>query len=178
MPVPLPAPAETLLVPPVPDIVREDGELRFRYLPLALPETSPEAMIGTSDYRMPMPCTVDIAFDIEGMPGVRRHLWMTASPVDSGICRCFWFTSRNDDRDGDDGPHLEFQQLILDEDAPVVCNQDPPELSLDPGFEISLRTDRVSIEYRRWLAELAEAASAPDRVTEVLVGRSEAPRRA
>jgi hypothetical protein len=40
-----------------------------------------------------------------------------------------------------------------------VCPQDPPELVLDPGFEISVRTDRVSIEYRRWLSELTEAAA-------------------
>ena len=163
-------------VPPVPVIERVEGELRFQYLPLALPDTAPEAMIGTSDYRMPIPCTVDIGFDIEGMPGVRRHLWMTASPVDSGTCRCFWFIARNDDHEGDDAPHVEFQQLILAEDAPVVCNQDPPELSLDPGFEISLRADRVSIEYRRWLAELAEAASSPERVATVVFGRSEATR--
>ena len=31
---------------------------------------------------------------------------------------------------------------------------------LDPGFELSVRTDRVSIEYRRWLRELADAAAA------------------
>ncbi len=29
---------------------------------------------------------------------------------------------------------------------------------LDPGFELSVRTDKVSIEYRRWLRELANAA--------------------
>ena len=37
------------------------------------------------------------------------------------------------------------------------------ELGLDPGAELSVRTDRVSIEYRRWLRELATAALAgPD----------------
>ena len=69
-------------------------------------------------------------------------------------------SSRDDDLDGDDAPHLAFQQVILDEDEPVVCNQDPPELVLDPGFELSVRTDRVSIEYRRWLRELVDADGA------------------
>ncbi len=162
-------------VPPVPTIERVDGELRFEYLPSALPDTAPEAMVGTSRYRMPIPCTVDIAFDIEGMPGVRRHLWMTASPVDSGACRCFWFISRNDDRAGDDGPHLEFQKQILAEDGPVVCNQDPPQLPLSGPVEVSVRTDRVSIEYRRWLSELADAAATPSRFGMCVFGTAGAP---
>ena len=60
-----------------------------------------------------------------------------------------------------DDAHMAFQQLILREDEPVVCNHDPPELPLDTS-EVSVRTDRVSIEYRRWLRELALAAAAPD----------------
>ena len=56
---------------------------------------------------------------------------------------------------------MAFQELILREDEPVVCNQDPPELPLDAS-EVSVRTDRVSIEYRRWLRELALAATADD----------------
>ena len=67
--------------------------------------------------------------------------------------------SRDDDLDGDDAQYLAFQQVILDQDEPVVCNQDPPELVLEPGFELSVRTDRVSIEYRRRLLELVEAAA-------------------
>jgi phenylpropionate dioxygenase-like ring-hydroxylating dioxygenase large terminal subunit len=47
---------------------------------------------------------------------------------------------------------------VLAEDEPVVRNQTPPEMPLEPGVELSVRTDRVSIEYRRWLRELALAA--------------------
>jgi phenylpropionate dioxygenase-like ring-hydroxylating dioxygenase large terminal subunit len=116
---------------------------------------------------MPMPCTVDIEFHSES--GARRRLWMTASPHDEKSCRAFWFVSRDDDLDGDDAPYLAFQQIILDEDEPVVCNQNPPELVLEPGFELSVRTDRVSIEYRRWLRELVDASGqGPDAVRRVL----------
>jgi len=143
-------------VPPIPQVARVDGELRFHYDPPDM-AVQPEALFGFSAYRMPMPCTVDIEFELAS--GARRHLWMTASPLDSGRCRAFWFVSRDDDTDGDDAAHLAFQQVILDEDQPVVSNQDPPELVLDPGFELSVRTDRVSIEYRRWLRELVDAAA-------------------
>lgn len=66
--------------------------------------------------------------------------------------------SRDDDRSDYDAPYIALQQIILDEDEPVVCNQDPPELVLDPGFEMSVRTDPVSIEYRHWFREMVDVA--------------------
>ena len=85
---------------------------------------------------------------------------MAASPVDDATCRTFWCIGRTDDLAGDDRDHLAFQDRVLAEDAPVVCNQVPPEMLLDPAAELSVRTDKVSIEYRRWLRELATAALA------------------
>lgn len=143
-------------VPPVPEVRRIGGALAFDYRPPDM-DVAATALFGYSDYRMTMPLTVDIAFTLD--TGARRRLWMTASPIDTASCRSFWSVGRDDDLAGDDGPHLAFQQLILHEDEPVVCNQDPPEMVLDTGFELSVRTDRVSIEYRRWLKELAGAAT-------------------
>ena len=143
-------------VPPLPDIARVGPELQFRYDPPEM-AVDGEAMFGHSRYRMPMPLTVNIEFLMGG--GVRRVLWMTASPVTSGSCRSFWFVARSDEReDSHDEAHMAFQYRVLEEDRPVVCNQNPPELPLD-GSELSVRTDKVSIEYRRWLRELAAAAS-------------------
>ncbi len=147
-------------VPPLPTIERHSGEMRFAYDPpdMAVDDT---ALFGHSEYRMPMPLTVSIEFWLAG--GAHRHLWMTASPVDSGSCRTFWTVSRSDDLDGDDAPHMAFQDIVLAEDEPVVCNQVPPEFVLDPGFELSVKTDKVSIEYRRWLTQLVHAAAtSPD----------------
>lgn len=154
-------------VPPVPQIERRSGALRFAYAP---PDMTVEdtALFGYSEYRMPMPLTVSIDFRLDS--GARRNLWMTASPVDAGSCRTFWTVSRDDDLDGDDQEHLDFQQLVLDQDEPVVCNQVPPELPLEQGVEISVRTDRVSVEYRRWLRQLVVAAGdGPSAVGAVLV---------
>ena len=145
-------------VPPLPDVRREAGELRFEFVPPTIDAAS-EALFGWSAYRMPIPLTVDIEFRLAN--GATRWLWMTASPVDARTCRTFWTVARDDDLDGDDDAHMAFQELILREDEPVVCNQDPPELPLDAS-EVSVRTDRVSIEYRRWLRELALAATTDD----------------
>jgi vanillate O-demethylase monooxygenase subunit len=139
-------------VPPIPDIERVDGELRFTYDPPKDFDASDAAMYGWSRYRMPMPCTVSIEFEVGG--GTRRALWMTASPIDLETCRCFWFMARTDDTDGPDEPHIEFQRIVLAQDEPVVNNQVPRTLPLDPADELSVRTDKVSIEYRRWLREL------------------------
>ena len=82
---------------------------------------------------------------------------MSASPIESGVCRSFWFTSRTADRDGPDRPHLDFQALVLSEDLPVIEAQEPPEIPA-PIEEYSVLTDKVSITYRRWLRELSKAA--------------------
>ena len=121
-------------------------------------DTDPTALASPSRYRMPMPCTVDIEFLL---PGGERRLWMTASPVDDATCRSFWYLGRTDDLTGDDREHLAFQDRVLAEDKPVVCNQVPREIVLDQTgdlAELSVRTDKVSIEYRRWLRDLALAA--------------------
>jgi vanillate O-demethylase monooxygenase subunit len=143
-------------VPPVPSVTRAAGELRFTYDPPSLDTTDDMALYGWSTYRMPMPLTVNIEFRLPG--GATRHLWMTASPLTSGSCRSFWMIARDDRKDEDDGPHMAFQDQILAEDEPVVCNQDPPEILLNPGDEISVRTDKVSNEYRQWLRELTLVA--------------------
>jgi phenylpropionate dioxygenase-like ring-hydroxylating dioxygenase large terminal subunit len=154
-------------VPPIPEVRRESGELRFEYDPPALPPSEGLALIGWSAYRVIVPSTVDIEFDVPGAG--RRHLWMTACPLDADdtTVRCYWTMSRSDDQEGDDGPYMEFQQLILDQDKPVIVAQQPPNIPFQPGGEISVRTDRVSIELRRWLTEVA-ATSTPDELARVL----------
>jgi vanillate O-demethylase monooxygenase subunit len=146
-------------VPPLPDIGRVGTELRFVYEP---PDFEPDAsaMYGTSVYRLPMPCTVDIDFRLA--TGARRVLWMTASPVDASTCRVFWAMARDDDLDEPgcterDDAHLAFQRLVLEEDEPVVCGQTPPHFPLDPAEELSVPTDLVSNLYRRWVREMVRA---------------------
>ena len=153
-------------VVPVADIDRLNGELRFRFIPspdMKLPDV---ALMAPTDYRIWMPFTVDLEFFFPD--GERSHLWMAASPVESGVCRSFWLTCRTADRDGDDRPHLDFQDIVLAEDLPVIEAQDPPEIPA-PGDEYSVRTDKVSMMYRHWLKELSDAAEeSPEALARVL----------
>ncbi len=149
-------------VPPLPLLERHSAQLRFAYDPPEF-DADDTAMYGVSDYRITMPTTVDIEFRLAS--GARRILWMTASPIDADHCRSFWFMARDDDlgegTDVDlaalDAEHVAFQARVLAEDEPVVCNQHPGEFPLDPTIELSVRTDAVSIGYRRWMRELVEA---------------------
>tara|TARA_Y100001934_G_scaffold279923_1_gene385117 strand:- start:257 stop:1102 length:846 start_codon:yes stop_codon:yes gene_type:complete len=45
-----------------------------------------------------------------------------------------------------------FQQMIFGQDKPILENQSPKKLPLDPLEEISVRADRVAVAYRKWLA--------------------------
>ena len=153
---------------PIPAIRRERGALRFDFSPIALPESDDTALVGYSDYTVPLPGTVDIQFDVPGVG--RRALWMTASPLDAGRCRTFWFTCRSDDLDGDDQPHLDFQHLVLAQDEPVVAAQDPPGIPFggaEDDREVSVRSDAVSLAYRRFLLDAA-AADTPEEFAQVL----------
>jgi phenylpropionate dioxygenase-like ring-hydroxylating dioxygenase large terminal subunit len=46
-----------------------------------------------------------------------------------------------------------FQQLIFGQDRPILENQLPKRLPLAPRAEISVRADKSSAAYRRWLNE-------------------------
>ena len=47
-----------------------------------------------------------------------------------------------------------FQQLVSAQDKPILEHQTPRLLPLDPGTEASVRSDRASVAYRRWLGDL------------------------
>lgn len=48
-----------------------------------------------------------------------------------------------------------FMQLIFAQDKPILENQLPKRLPLDPRAETPIRADAVSVHYRRWLRDHA-----------------------
>lgn len=44
-----------------------------------------------------------------------------------------------------------FQQTIFGQDKPILENQRPKRLPLDPSAETHIRADKLAIAYRRWL---------------------------
>ena len=84
-------------------------------------------------------------------------LFMASSPLGRNEVRSFCFCARNYDLDHSaDQKYVDFQNLILEQDRVVVESQRPEELPIDLTAELHIKgVDRVSIEYRRWLSELA-----------------------
>lgn len=55
------------------------------------------------------------------------------------------------DHVNDNGQIRRFQQTIFGQDKPILENQFPKRLPLDPRVETPIRADKSSIAYRRWL---------------------------
>jgi methylxanthine N1-demethylase len=144
------------------DVWREGPELRF-YQRVVEPLTGATKQQLRTDasvveventYRMTMPLTIYLD---RRFPGDNRYiLVMVASPLGPKTTRSFWFIARNYALDQDDMEFVRFEDEILAQDQPVVESQRPEELPVDLSAELHVRgADKVSLEYRRWLVELA-----------------------
>lgn len=68
--------------------------------------------------------------------------------------RVFMLLTRNYDLDQPDDSFIEFQDIIFYQDLDVVESQKPELLPLDLQAEMHLKSDALTIAYRRWLDEL------------------------
>jgi vanillate O-demethylase monooxygenase subunit len=155
--------------PEVPDHeVRRDGwELRFGRQVMepakgftGLATEDPEGLVEVSyDYFVTLPLSVHFDRRVT-KTGESYILYMTASPVGPKHTRSFWFLARNYAPDEDDERFVTFEELVLQQDKSVVESQRPELLPVDFGAELHMRgVDRVSVEYRKWLMELAGVGS-------------------
>lgn len=71
-------------------------------------------------------------------------------PVDEEHSNANAFLSVLDDV-SDEGQIRRFQQTIFGQDKPILENQYPKRLPLDPRAETPIRADKSAIAYRRWL---------------------------
>lgn len=81
-------------------------------------------------------------------------MFMTVLPVGECDCIVFGVESFNYDIGQTDEEAIEFQNTIFLQDKPIVENQKPEELPLDLQVELSLKFDRLSIAYRKYLKEV------------------------
>ncbi|PZP90631.1 MAG: aromatic ring-hydroxylating dioxygenase subunit alpha [Variovorax paradoxus] len=139
---------------PTVHVNRVDGELQFKLSPPKDMEGIPEeAPMGDFDYRCTMPYGINLEIKL-WKDNSRFILWTTASPVDDKTCRNFMIIAHV--KDGSpDHVHLAFQKRVLMEDQPIIQSQWPVEIS---PTEVSIATDKVSIQYRKWHRELSQAA--------------------
>lgn len=72
-------------------------------------------------------------------------------PLDEENIRAHMFLCVLDDANDDRIIRL-FQQTIFGQDKPILENQYPKRLPLDPRIETPIRADKSAIAYRRWLS--------------------------
>jgi len=73
-------------------------------------------------------------------------------PVDEETIRAHALVSVIDNTSTDLDIRL-FQQSIFSQDKPILENQFPKKLPLDPRAETPIRADKAAIVYRRWLRD-------------------------
>ncbi len=144
------------------DVVRTDSTLWFR---LGIEEPANDLKGDSSideriqrepsHYTVSMPFTVRLDQPLED--GRHFVLFVASCPLSERETRNFTWNARNYDLDpARDQGFIEFQQVILEQDRVVVESQRPEELPIDLSEELHIKgVDRVSIDYRRWLGEIA-----------------------
>jgi phenylpropionate dioxygenase-like ring-hydroxylating dioxygenase large terminal subunit len=73
-------------------------------------------------------------------------------PVDQEHVRAHMMLCILDD-ENEDKVIKRFQQMIFGQDKPILENQFPKRLPLDPRAETPIRADKSAIAYRRWLSQ-------------------------
>jgi vanillate O-demethylase monooxygenase subunit len=84
--------------------------------------------------------------------GRARVLFFAVQPRSATESSGFCYQSRDFDLDGDDAAYAAFQEVLAEQDRPVVESQRPEELPLDLADELHLRFDRVAVAYRKAMA--------------------------
>jgi vanillate O-demethylase monooxygenase subunit len=149
------------------DVVRQENQIRFSYPnQVESPEigknqgidSGAEALDSELQYRLFIPGTVIIEQPFAN--GAKYALFFAVCPVSAKRVRNFTLMARNymlqDVREGDRAM-LEYNDLVIGQDQPVVEPQRPEMLPFDLSAELHVKgVDRVSIEYRKWLVELTD----------------------
>lgn len=125
-------------------------ECRF-YQPVASP-TAKGGMMVDYVYKVIRPYTVALYKTNPLHPTRKDVIVLFVQPVDEEHCIAHPYLCYL--KDGMDAATVRgFMQLIFAQDKPILENQVPKRLPLDPRAETPIRADAVSIYYRRWLRD-------------------------
>lgn len=104
-------------------------------------------------YRVPHPFCVMLYYDSLPDPSIEDVVAVWAQPMTAERVRAHNYMGVIDDT-STDNEIKRYQLLIFGQDKPILENQNPKRLPLDPRAETPIRADRSAIAYRRWLADL------------------------
>jgi phenylpropionate dioxygenase-like ring-hydroxylating dioxygenase large terminal subunit len=142
------------VVPPH-EVRREGHELHYE-LTMSVPaaaginDTAQERGLMTNRYVLSLPHSIHLRSTYHDT-GRSRVLFFAVQPVSAGVATGYCYQSRDFDLDGPDAPYVEFQEILAEQDRPVVESQRPEELPLDLADEMHMRYDLVAVQYRKAL---------------------------
>lgn len=102
-------------------------------------------------YRVPHPYCAVLYKSSGGDESRQDVIAVFLQPVDEEHVRAHLLLSVLDD-EHEDKYIRNFQQSIFGQDKPILENQLPKRLPLDPRAETPIRADKAAVAYRRWLS--------------------------
>lgn len=139
--------------PPVVPMDRVNGQFHFVYDTPKGMDINAIAITGSFSYVCSMPFTINLE-SVKHSDGTTSVLFNVSCPLNDHESKNFLIFARekHDDRDF---PHIAFNNLVFDEDQPIIESEWPTFI---PNDEVSVVTDKVSTQYRKWMRELSSAA--------------------
>jgi phenylpropionate dioxygenase-like ring-hydroxylating dioxygenase large terminal subunit len=114
--------------------------------------TSTEGQMTDYLYRVPHPYCV-ILYKTSPVDERNDVIALFCTPVAEDFIEANMFLCLLDDSNST-AMIRDFQLTIFGQDKPILENQYPKLLPLDPRAETPIRADKIAIAYRRWLTEL------------------------
>lgn len=114
--------------------------------------TSTSGQMSDYLYRVPHPYCV-ILYKTSPIDERMDVIALFCTPVTEDFIQANMFLCLLDD-ENTTGAIRNFQLTIFGQDKPILENQYPKRLPLDPRVETPIRADKIAIAYRRWLTEL------------------------
>ena len=145
--------------------VSDRGDALHYEITMTVPNTNDEFTVTdlageratqTNTYVLTLPYTIHLQCTYRET-GRHRTLYFVAQPLTESRSTGYCFQSRDFDLDGDDQPYADFQELLAEQDRPIVESQRPTQLPLGLTSELHLPFDRVAIAYRRALTRIFES---------------------
>jgi phenylpropionate dioxygenase-like ring-hydroxylating dioxygenase large terminal subunit len=135
--------------------ITDDGEVLATECKFFQPVASPTAdggFVVDYTYRVIRPYTVSLYKSNPIQKHRRDSIYLFVQPVDEESCIAHSFLCYL--KDNMDAATVRwFMQLIFAQDKPILENQVPKRLPLDPRAETPIRADASSVHYRRWLRD-------------------------
>ncbi len=123
------------------------------------PMAGADRLVWETTYHVFMPFAVRLWERIPDKGDNAIHVvFNVASPVSTRKVRAFFFVCRNFDFAVPAHEIMDWEGKVMNEDKDIVEGQRPEELPLDLAAELHVQSDRMTIAYRRQLAELGLGA--------------------